>query len=136
MIDVQVGFNHSCEGLNMAKEVKEVPKKADIMREALAGGVSETAAIVTYAKERYGVELTTQAVSQFKSNQKRKESQVIRRERPARALVQASESALFKLAEPSGNRLTREELSALVAMMKRVGADSIRQVLDIAEFLS
>src|SRR3954469_26026547 len=111
----------------MAKKKNGGPTKADAVRQALKEGVESPQDGVAYVKEKFGLEITAQQFSTYKSIERKKangSNGVGSRKAPARR------SGRLPVPAPITGSIS-DDLTALKEMVKRYGADEVISLVSL-----
>lgn len=117
------------------KTEKDTPSKSDMMREAMAEDIVETGAIKDWISKRYGVQLSTAQVSQFKSTEKarqaKKSGEQPTERKPRKPRTPKAET--FVPPTSNGDKLSAAEMRAIIEIAERVGAEKVRSLLELLD---
>jgi hypothetical protein len=109
-------------------ELKKITK-AQAVRDALADGLDGLDEIVDFAKTRYGLEVTKQAASIYKSKEKMKAAASSKRGRKPKAAVEGYLAPPKIEAKGDGDLI--EALEAMKPLVASLGAEKVKRLVDL-----
>jgi hypothetical protein len=109
--------------------------KAEGVRSALATGIESPSDIVDFLKNQYGIDMTKQMVSSYKSQQKARDSKTeapAPKGKPGRKPKAASGDVLLPTKPPSrSDTVLLETLEALKPLIATHGAERVKRLVDL-----
>jgi hypothetical protein len=113
----------------MAKKKDGGTTKADAVREALKEGIEAPSEGVAFVKERFGLEMTAQQFSTYKSIEKKRAGNGGSR-RTGSGEAPARKSARLPVPAPKNGSIS-EDLTALKELVHRYGADEVGRLVTL-----
>lgn len=114
-----------------AAEAGQKMKKSDAMREAIKRGIDKPIAASEFIKSEFGLDVTPQVFSSFKSISKKKEGETS----PVRA--RRARQAAEVLATPNGQRVGNRNPAELAKQVKELvaqfGAGTVKSMVEVFE---